>query len=243
MKEFLYAFQFLTIIPVHIKRMDEKKLGRSLIFFPVVGLILGGALAGILLLSSVLKFQMISTSIIVVVTLIFLTGGIHSDGLTDTFDALLSRKGKEEMLSIMRDPHIGTMGLLSIISSILLKIAFFQSIDPDFQIQALFVMCIASRWSLVFSIYLFPYARKEGKASIFKEKITPNIYVLSTLVALASTLEIARLKGIIALAVVGIFAFFFGRFFKKHLGGMTGDTLGAVNEISEIIVLLCFCIL
>ncbi len=242
MKEFLFALQFLTIIPVKVKKMDENKFAASLIYFPLIGCFLGALLAGVRLLASFLNLTTTSTSIIMIILLIFLTGGIHLDGLADTTDAILSRKNKEEMLGIMRDPHIGTMGALSVISILLLKIAFLVSIDVSLQTRALLLMCILSRWSLVLSLYFFPYARKEGKARLFKEKINLKIYLLATLITLVAVTELLKFKGLLIFTVVGGAAFLLGRFFQKHLGGITGDTLGAINEVSEVIVLLCFCI-
>lgn len=242
MKEFLIALQFLTTIPVKIRKIDEKKFASSMIFFPIVGCLLGLILIAIQFLFFSLGLKDFPVSIIVIISLIILTGGIHLDGLADSADALLSHKSIEDKLNIMRDPHIGTMGALSIISMLLLKIALLSSINPSLKIHAILLMCILSRWSLVFSIYLFPYARKEGKARVFKDSINLKIYLLATLIALGASIEFWRFQGLLTLAAVGGAAFGIGCFFKRQLGGNTGDTLGATNEISEIIVLLCFCV-
>lgn len=253
MKELFLALQFLTIIPVKVNPFgaaqklprtdDENKLAASMIFFPLVGCLIGLILAGIQSLSSFLGFKAIPAAIIVIIAMTILTGGIHLDGLADTSDAFLSHKNKEDLLRIMRDPHIGTMGVLSVISALLLKIALLSSINPSLKISALLLMCALSRWSLICALYFFPYARREGKARAFKEKINPKIYLLATLITLAIAKGLWKSPGLLTFATVGLSAYALGRFFKKHIGGITGDTLGAINEISEIIVLLCFCIL
>ncbi|MFH1692353.1 MAG: adenosylcobinamide-GDP ribazoletransferase [Candidatus Omnitrophota bacterium] len=243
MKEFLTALQFLTIIPIKISKMDDNKLARSMIYYPIVGCLLGLILCAITLITSRIGCSSIAEAIIIIISLIILTGGIHLDGLADTADAFLSRTSKEKMLLIMRDSHIGTMGVLSLLSALLLKIAFLSTLSPALKIPAILLMCILSRWSLVFSTYIFPYARKEGKARAFKEKIHFKIYLLATLFTLGAAIEFGRFYGLIAFSAIGLNAYVFGYFFKRHLGGITGDTLGAVSEISEIIVLLCFCLL
>ncbi|MEW6171180.1 MAG: adenosylcobinamide-GDP ribazoletransferase, partial [Candidatus Omnitrophota bacterium] len=193
MKSFLAALQFLTIIPIKIKNIEGNHLSRSLIYFPAVGLILGLILLGINKLLLFLNFAEFSLSIILVVSLIILTGGIHLDGLSDTFDALLSRKNKEEMLKIMRDSHVGVMGTLSIISVLLLKISFLYSIGISLKPISLILMCLLSKWGMVFSMYLFPYAREEGKAKVFIAGINLKIFILSSLIMLIPTFFIWNL--------------------------------------------------
>lgn len=244
MKSFLSALQFLTIIPIKIKNMKESYLSRSLIYFPIIGLILGLILVSInKLLLLFLNFTEFSLSIILVVSLIILTGGIHLDGLSDTFDALLSRKNKEEMLKIMRDSHIGVMGVLSIISVLLLKISFLYSISVSLKSVSLILMCLLSRWGMVFSMYLFPYAREEGKAKVFIAGINLKIFILSSLITLIYTFFIWNIKGLIVLIIIIIFICIFTRTINKKIGGITGDTLGAINELTEVIVLLSVCLL
>ena len=142
MKKFLLALQFLTIIPVKMKNIKEGDLSSSVIYFPLIGLLLGLLLVGINKVLLILNFDQFIANIILVISLILLTGGIHIDGVADTADAFLSRKNREEMLVIMRDSHIGSMGALSLISVILLKIAFLSY--PGFPSKAapLLLMCV-----------------------------------------------------------------------------------------------------
>ncbi len=242
-KSILLALQFLTVIPLRIKNADDKSLVRSLIYYPLVGLFLGFLLIGLFKLLLFLNFPFIASSIILVVTLVIFTGGLHLDGLSDTFDALLSRKPREQMLEIMRDSHAGVLGIVAVVCVILLKIAFFFSLSPASKIAGLLLMCVLSRWSMVFSIFLFPYARKEGKAKVFTEGITPGIFIFSTIIVLACAGLIAKTGGLFVFGISALGAYVIGKFITRKLGGITGDTLGATNEITEIIVLLCICIL
>ncbi|MDD4893747.1 MAG: adenosylcobinamide-GDP ribazoletransferase [Candidatus Omnitrophica bacterium] len=243
MKEFLSAVQFLTIVPVKIKDMDERKLSGSMSYFPVVGLLLGLALFGINILFSNLGFRGFPVNIILVISLAILTGGIHLDGLADTADAFLSRKNKEDMLVIMRDSHIGVMGVLALISVILLKISFFSSIGAPSKITALFLMCVLSRWSMVFTIFLFPYARKEGKAKVFIQGINSKIFILATIIALICVFLLWSIDGVIVFIITAIASYLAGKFISNKIGGITGDTLGALCEINETVVLLSIVIL
>ena len=243
MKDFLIALQFLTIIPLKINHIDEKKISNSMIYFPVVGLLLGLVLAGVNNLLYNLNFQQLSVNIILVISLIFLTGGLHLDGLADTADAFLSRRNKEEMLKIMHDSHIGVMGVLSLVSIVLLKIALLASLNMHLKTTSLLLMCILSRWALVLSIALFPYARQEGKAKVFIQGINLKIFILSTVITMICAIAAWRIKGLLILLIAIVCVYITGKFINKKIGGITGDTLGAINELAEVIVLFGVCIL
>lgn len=243
MKSFLFALQFLTIIPVRIQHINEKITSRSLVYFPLVGLVLGLILAGIDNLLLYFNLEQLSINIVLVVSLIILTGGLHLDGLSDSCDALLSRKDREEMLKIMRDSHIGVMGVLAIISILLLKIAFLFSLNLNTKVSALLLMCILSRWSLVLAMFIFNYARLEGKAKAFFAGMNLKVFILSTAIALATAVVFGQIRGLFIMAIVAAATYVMARFIKSKLGGITGDTLGATNEIMEVIILLTICLL
>jgi adenosylcobinamide-GDP ribazoletransferase len=243
MKDFLIALQFLTIIPLKINHINEKKISNSMIYFPVVGLLLGLVLAGVNNLLYNLNFQQLSINIILVISLTFLTGGLHLDGLADTADAFLSRRNKEEMLKIMHDSHIGVMGVLSLVSIVLLKIALLSSLSIPLKTISLLLMCILSRWALVLSIALFPYARQEGKAKIFIQGINLKIFILSTVITIICAIAAWGIKGLLILLIATVCVYITGKFINKKIGGITGDTLGAINELAEVIVLFGVCIL
>ncbi len=243
MKSFLLALQFLTIIPVKIKHINDKRIAQSMIYFPLVGLFLGLILVAINYLSYILGFARLSIDIILVIFLIILTGGIHLDGLSDSFDAISSRKNKEEMLMIMRDSHAGVFGVLSIIGVVLLKIALLYSVAISLKTTALLLMPVLSRWALVFVIFLFPYARQEGKAKVFIENRSWKIFLISTFLAFISAALIWRINGLLILLIVAPSAYIIAKFINKKICGITGDTLGAINELTEVIVLFVMCIL
>ena len=243
MVSFLLALQFLTIIPLKIKRVDEKKIASSMIYFPLVGMLLGGLLIALNYFSSFLSLPLISVNIILVISLAVLTGGMHLDGLSDTIDGFASGKGREGILDVMKDPRIGAMGALGIFSILLLKLAFLHSIDMDFKAPALILMCGLSRWSLVFCSFLFPYARKDGKARIYVQGVDLKILILAALITLTGAMIFGRIKGIIAFLVVTDVTYLAGKFINKKISGITGDTLGALCELNEVTVLISIVIM
>jgi adenosylcobinamide-GDP ribazoletransferase len=243
MLSFLFALQFLTIIPLKIKNFDSAKFSKAMLYFPIVGLLIGLILAGINNLFLFLGFNNFIISIILVVALIIITGGMHLDGLSDTFDAIASGKDKETMLSIMRDSHAGVMGILSIICVILLKISFLSSLSYAYKINALMVMCMLSRAAMVFIIFMFPYARSDGKGKIFSQGVNLKIFIVVIMLSLIFTLAFYGIKGLILIAVAYLTSFVFARFITRKVGGITGDSLGAAGELTETTVLAALALL
>ena len=244
MKGFLYALQFLTIFPPAAKSVvDKTKLSRSTVYFPLIGLFLGLILAATNKLLSLIPLEEFLANVILVTLLIILTGALHLDGLADTFDALFSRKSKAEMLKIMRDSHIGTMGGLSLICIILLKLSLLGSLSAEVMNTSLISMCLLGRYSLVLAMFLFPYAREEGKAKVFIEAMNLKVFSLASAISLFCVLGLLRLRGLIIFMAVALFTIFMGKFMVRKIGGMTGDSLCAINELTEVFVLFNILIL
>lgn len=241
MKSLLLALEFLTIFPVKVSHFEEKMLARSAIYFPLIGYFLGFILIGINALFYKLGSPQIAINTVLVVSLIILSGGLHLDGLADSSDAIFSGKSKkEELLAIMRDSRIGTMGVLSLIAIILLKIALLSSIKTGLKPLILLSMCAISRWSMVLALFLFPYARETGKAKAFAQRMNFKVFALSLAIAFIPAFIFWKAKGIIVFIVIAFFTYIFGEFIKNKIGGITGDVLGALCELNEAAVLLFF---
>jgi len=241
-KNFIAAARFLTIFSWGKVKTREDDLIRSIPYFPVVGLFLGLALAGVNLLLRYSELGPIAGSVVLVVVSAAVTRGLHIDGLADTADALLSGKKKEDMLKIMRDPHIGAMGVIVIVSVLLLKIAFLSTVNTGGKTDALILLFVLSRWAMVFSMFTFPYARAEGKAKIFMDKIDKNSVVIATLIALGCVALIWTVRSAIAFGAAFGAAYLMNKYISKKIGGITGDTIGAVSEMTEVVVLAVMCI-
>jgi len=243
MTSFLIALQFLTIIPVRYREFTEKNVRRSMFYFPVVGLILGLFLGGIDQLISPV-FPELLVNLLLVTLLIFITGGLHLDGLADTVDALGSHRSREEMLRIMKDSRIGVMGTLALITVLLYKISLLSLLPSSLKFRSLILMLTASRWVLLLPLLLFPYARSgEGKAQSFFEQIDPAIASGATIFTLTVSLTLFSYWGLFLLIGAGLLVLGFGKYIHYRVGGLTGDSLGASAEIAEIIILLGICLL
>ncbi len=238
MRRFFSAIQFLTVFRLHPSLSDNGYLAGSVIYFPLVGILVGSLIVIIQAIMSGMGLDRLLISLCMAILLIIITRAIHVDGLADTFDAFLSGKDKDGMLAVMRDPHIGTMGATAMVSSILLKTALFYSISPYIFDRSAIIMCSVSRWSMVFAIYLFPYAREEGKAKIFVVNKDNRFFFGAFAISALSALAIFQWKGLVVFLVATLCAYIFGRISCKLIGGITGDVLGAINETTEIACLV-----
>lgn len=237
MKHFSIALQFLTILPVKIKAgIKDEDFGRSLLYFPAVGLLIGVILS---ITSHIFSFMPLAAQgAIVLLISVLITGAIHLDGFADTCDGLSVSHSKKKALAIMRDSRAGAMAAIGIVMILLIKLSFIMSVPPYHMGRSLIMMSVFSRWSQVFACYVSDYARKDGKAKNFisyagkKEVIPGAIFVFILFLALSGP------SGILIFALSCILTGLFIRYIKKRLGGMTGDTIGATNEVAEVIVLL-----
>ncbi len=235
MTGFWSALRFLTILPAPARReTDEVVIGQSLIYFPLVGLLLGAILLGLhFLLSLALPALLVNAAI--VVALIILTGAHHIDGLMDTCDGVIAGKTREERLAMMSDKRTGTFAIAGAISIILLKYAALTSVPA--QMPALLLMPTLSRWTMVGVIFLFPYARPTGMGLAYKKGARWYRFVIATAIALTVAFGIMELRGIALMAALSLLIFGFAFYLRTRLGGLTGDTYGAINEVAEFLVL------
>lgn len=240
MKSLFSALRFLTVLP--IGKEDGPPPPWAMAFFPVVGALLGLLLAGADRLLTAARFDPFAAAALVVVLSVGLTGGLHADGWADSADALFSGKGRAEMLEIMRDPRVGTWGALSLTCLLLVKTALLASIPDVHKAAALVVMTLSGRWSLVMGTFFFPYARAEGKAKTFASGITRGIFLTATIAALAGAALLGGPRGIALFGTAGVSAVLLARWIRGRIGGMTGDTLGALNEWTETAVLAAACV-
>ena len=239
MKSFLIALQFLTILPVKIKvGITKKDFGKSLVYFPAVGLVIGLLL--ILALSIFGSLPSLVVAALILVTSIIITGGLHLDGFADTCDGFYGSNPPEKILEIMKDSRIGAMGVVGIVSLLLIKFTLIASIPKDFLWKALIGMAVFSRWSQVLACSLSKYARKEGKAKYFVESATERDAFITGLLVFGLFLLLLQVKGV-AIFFISLFLILsFINWIKLKISGMTGDTIGAINEIAEVLVLLLF---
>lgn len=252
MKRFISILQFMTRIPINIDTGFDEEFHKTITYFPLVGLVLG-VLIYIIGLVSGIFFDSFITSIIVTLALVILTGGLHIDGLGDTFDAIYSYRDKERMLEIMKDSRLGTNSLLAIMFLILLKIGFIYSIINNNLLWTVIFMPVVARLGVIVMMYKTVTPRENGMGNLFIGKASTSMFAIailytiilmigiSKLIFLASTFESMMLISTI------IILFIFNNLFKKHIyikiDGVTGDILGCTIELGELIYLFCIYLL
>lgn len=238
MKRFLIALQFLTTVPIRIRgTVKARDIGASLRYFPIVGLIIGLLLAGVSSLSLFLPSTVAAA--IVLVVLLLITGCLHVDGLADSCDGLYGVRSKEDRLRIMRDSRTGAMGVAAITISLLLRYAIISEFSFNEFWKALVVMAVCGRWAQVFGCFSAPYARTQGTAQDFITHVGKTEIVYATVTAVAIVGFLMHASGLVIFGVQVLSACAFIQFCKRKISGMTGDTIGALNEFTEIVVLVC----
>lgn len=233
---FFIALKFLTIFPgPEPKEMKESLFGRSLAYFPLVGLLLGGVLFGLYYgLTYILPEQLVT--ILVLLALAIITGAHHLDGLTDTFDGITGSKPREKRLEIMSDSRTGAMGVVAVVFLIVIKYAALSSvIDP---LAALLLTPVLSRWTVVVTIFSFPSARPSGMGLSFKQGARWYALVIATVLSLAVSIILLQWWGPVLMVALMLVVSGIAVLFSKRLGGLTGDCYGAIIELSEAIVLI-----
>lgn len=244
MHGFLVALQFLTIVPVKLKELvTEEDLSKSIVWFPVVGLILGAVLCLVNMVGTYILPPMVVKGL-VLTSLIVLTGALHLDGLADTCDGFFSGKGREETLAIMRDSPLGTMGVISLIVVLLLKFVLLVSLPGQMETAALLLMPVMGRWAMVVIGSLAPYARKSSGKGSFHTSGSINYRDLIRAIFITFIVSFLLLRFLAILLMIAVYLLMLGiRWFsQRKIGGITGDVTGAAGELSEILTLALICL-
>lgn len=235
---FLGAVVFLTRIPVgSLYNFQSTSLSRSVIYFPLVGALIGSA-GGIILVAAHAFFPASIAVLLCMATTTAMTGGLHEDGLADAADGLLGGRNPAHRLEIMKDSRLGTFGALALWFSLTAKFLLLNTLllqGAALTCAALIVANTLGRGACVALLYFYPYARvEESKAKPFGDSITrlqllPAL-ALPTALAFALIGRAAAGCTLAAIAATGLA----GVYFKRKIGGVTGDCLGAANQLVEL---------
>lgn len=238
MYAFLAALGFLTRIPVPgNNNIDSHTLSRSIIFFPVVGGIIGAVSAGLFFISEPYLPRTV-ISVLIVALPIFITGGIHFDGLLDTCDGLFSGRSRERSLEIMRDSRVGSMGVIAGILNVMLRYSLLLELPGAILPVLLITQAITGRWVMALALHFFPYARKDGLGQGFTAEKSIFHIVRSSLLAILTILLITRAAGILIALMAVALSLLIAVWVVGKIGGLTGDVYGALNEVAENLFLL-----
>ena len=241
--ELVAALRFLSVLPLpgRTQLFGKDEAAPLLVvggaYFPLVGLLLACLLWFLVLLLTPLVPQLALAALLVVV-LVMLTGGLHLDGLMDSCDGLFGGSTRERKLEIMRDSRVGSFGVLGGACILLLKFALLASVRGHALPLALLVALPSARWAMVLALRVFPSARPMGLGAAFHQAITTEGVVLAGIVALAIVLVAGQLIGLIVWVTVTVTALVLGFWITRSLGGLTGDSYGAIAEVVEVVALL-----
>lgn len=234
--ELLLAFQFMTRIPIRGLPHRVGGLAHAAKFFPVVGLAIGLLTAGIhWLLVPYVPRQVLA--MLLLSFLVVITGALHEDGLADSADGLVGGLSKEQVLEIMRDSRIGTYGAIAIALSLLWRFVLIANIAPARLPSNLIVASVLCRWTSLPLGFFLPYARAEdGLGGYIAGRLPISSFLWGTFFALLSVIAVLRRASLwpwlitIALTITSAF------YFRRRIRGVTGDCLGATNQVTEIAI-------
>lgn len=258
MKRLLLAFQFLTVIPLGTGVMaEESDIPKSAAFFVVVGLAQGLLLvAADSFLQTVFHREIVVALVLLV--LVVTSGGFHLDGLADTFDALASKStgdpeaDTKRRLAIMKGSTAGPVGVTAIVFDLGLKylaLADISNLSSFTLYSSLLLMPVLSKWAMVLSMYRGRPAREDGLGQLFISgtefrELAVSTFLLATILALPEVAFRPDAAGSLCLLYGGVLTLIYVvcdmwvRYSERKFGGLTGDTLGALSEVTEISFLL-----
>lgn len=244
MKGFILTLQFLTRIPINISLdVKEEDFIKGVKFFPVIGLIIGLInLLAYMLCSAVLPHT--AAVILAVLSNIMITGALHIDGLADTCDGIFSARKRDRMLEIMKDSRIGTNGAVGIFFDLALRISLLLSLNEIHIVKALVISPVLSRTFMVVLMHYSVYARAEGGlGNMYIGKVGLIDTVITVIICVIISVSLLGYTGAIIIALNLLFILLYKIYITSKLGGMTGDTLGAGNEIIELLAIMIISII
>jgi len=230
------AVAFLTRIPVGAAAVERDDLKRSVPFFPLVGGLLGLAVAGVYAAARTI-LPSFGAAVLAIGVGVGLTGGLHEDGLGDTADALGGRS-REEALGILKDPAHGTYGVLAISIGLLLRVGALSGLDGWSALSVLPAAHALSRGGTMVLLGVMKPATEEGLGASYADEVSSKRLVAAIFLAVAIGLTALGLWVAPACLLAAGAAWAMGRFALRKIGGLTGDVLGAAQQAAETLILL-----
>jgi adenosylcobinamide-GDP ribazoletransferase len=236
---FAAAVAFLTRIPVGPLADGDWQLAESAWAFPLVGAGIGAIAAFVFLVAQLVGLGDWLPALLAIVASLFLTGAIHEDGLADAADGLLGGHDRERKLAIMRDSRHGTFGVLAIVLSLGLRAAALAQLgEAVYAGLALVAAHAASRALLPAAMWALSPARDDGLGAE-AGRPRPMAVIAAAAIAIAIGLaSLGPLHGAVALGLAAVAVFGVAAIARRQIGGYTGDVLGALQQIGEIVILL-----
>lgn len=238
MLPFWIALQFLSSLPVRLPGMPEPgQLGRSLLFYPLVGLLFGGLLW--LLNAWLTGAPPLLHAALLLTAWVLLSGGLHLDGLADSADAWLGGFGdRERTLLIMKDPRSGPIAVITLVLVLLLKFTALLALIEQGQGLALLIVPVLGRAALLGLFLTTPYVRAGGLGQALADHLPRRAGWQVLLVCALGCVLVVGWGGVFALLVASVVFMGLRQMMVRRLGGCTGDTAGALLELLEVAVLV-----
>ena len=233
------AVGFLTAVPLPGRRgLRAGELGMAVAWFPVVGILVGLVGAGVDWAARAAWGDAHLAAACVLVAWLGLTGGLHVDGFMDTADAYFSHRDAQGMMEVMRDSRAGALGVAAGVALLLIKFAALAALAPGTRWAAITLAPGAARAGLALGIVRFPYARSQGMGAGFATEGRARHALLAIALAAGGAALLLGWWGLGALGTALTVAWLCGAYWRRRLGGVTGDVYGAMNEAAELAALL-----
>ena len=238
MLPFWIALQFLSSLPVRLPGMPApQELGRSLLFYPLVGLLFGGILWGLNWL--MLGAPLLLHAALLLTVWVLLSGALHLDGLADSADAWLGGFGdRERTLTIMKDPRSGPIAVVTLVLVLLLKFAALLALIEQQHAVALIIVPLLGRSALLGLFLTTPYVRAGGLGQALADHLPRSAGKQVLAVSGLACVLIAGLSGFFAVVLAVVLFAWLRQVMLRRLGGTTGDTAGALLELLEVAMLV-----
>lgn len=242
--DFLTSVQFLTRVPVPRRIYEADSLARAVKFFPIVGLLIG-ACAALLHMLLVPHLPRVLVALAVLIFLVVITGCLHEDGLADAADGFGGGWNREQVLLILRDSRIGSYGAAALALSLLARLLLISSLPIAHVAQYLISAHVLCRWTTLPLSYYLPPARSQmengadGQGARIATITSRGTLIAGTLLSFAIVAALLRGASIApVLTALGV-TLLTALYYKRRIGGVTGDCFGATNQLAEIAVYFC----
>ena len=230
------AFQFMTRLPLSRLAYNPDALPRAAKYFPLVGLAVGAAAAGL--------YCLLSTHLPVAVLIVFfttlITGGMHEDGLADAADAFGGGWNRQRILEIMKDSRIGSFGALALMFSIGGRVLLLSHLPAGDFVSYVISAEVLCRWVMLPLAAALPSAREqEGQGARVARHVSTVSVAVGTILSFVVVGFMLRQSAVWTVAAASAVALFSGLYYKHRIGGITGDCFGATSQVTLLAVYLC----
>jgi adenosylcobinamide-GDP ribazoletransferase len=233
----LGAVSFLTRVPTGTGAVQPADLARFVPWFPLVGALVGAAVAGLYVGAGALLPPLVAAAVAVTAG-VAVTGALHEDGLGDTADAFAGGGDREDTVRILEDPRLGTFGVVAVAASLLLRVAAVAALGPSAALAALPAAHALSRAAAVGLMAAVPAAAETGLGAAYARALGGRRALLGVAAGMVIAVALLGAWALPAAALAGLAAAWLGRLARRRLGGVGGDVLGAVQQAGEILTLL-----